>query len=159
MIHMVFKVARLMAPSVIYVDEIEKVFLSDKKKLREYGSIEPLNRIKKDLLKEWKTVLPGERVILIGNTSEPWICAKKDEKAFMNFFTKYIYFPIPDDASRKHLWTKLFARHGGPLPFSFPLPVLARITEGLGSGQIDCIVRTVSGKGWLLTWVQYHRMS
>lgn len=38
MIHMVFKVARLMAPSVIYIDEAEKVFLSDKKKLKEFGS-------------------------------------------------------------------------------------------------------------------------
>ena len=38
MIHMVFKVARLMAPSVIYIDEVEKVFLTDKKKLKEYGS-------------------------------------------------------------------------------------------------------------------------
>ena len=38
MIHMVFKVARTMAPSVIYIDEAEKVFLSDKKKLKEYNS-------------------------------------------------------------------------------------------------------------------------
>lgn len=38
MMHMVFKVARTMAPSVIYIDEAEKVFLSDKKKLKEYGS-------------------------------------------------------------------------------------------------------------------------
>ena len=29
-----------------------QVFLSDKKKLKEYGSTEPLNRIKKELLKE-----------------------------------------------------------------------------------------------------------
>lgn len=34
MIHMVFKVARTMAPSVIYIDEAEKVFLSDKKKIK-----------------------------------------------------------------------------------------------------------------------------
>ena len=27
-----------MAPSVIYIDEAEKVFLTDKKKLKEYGS-------------------------------------------------------------------------------------------------------------------------
>ena len=33
-----------MAPSVIYIDEAEKVFLSDKKKLKEYNSQEPYNR-------------------------------------------------------------------------------------------------------------------
>jgi len=27
-----------MAPSVVYIDEAEKVFLSDKKKLKEFGS-------------------------------------------------------------------------------------------------------------------------
>jgi hypothetical protein len=32
------QVARTMAPSVIYLDDAEKVFLSDKKKLKEFGS-------------------------------------------------------------------------------------------------------------------------
>jgi len=31
-------VARTMAPSVIYINQAEKVFISDKKKLREFGS-------------------------------------------------------------------------------------------------------------------------
>ncbi len=37
LLHMVFKVARTMAPSVIYIDEVEKVFVSDKKKAKEFG--------------------------------------------------------------------------------------------------------------------------
>jgi AAA+ superfamily predicted ATPase len=37
MLHMVFKVARTMAPSVIYIDEAEKVFVSDKKKAKAFG--------------------------------------------------------------------------------------------------------------------------
>ena len=41
-----------MAPGVIYIDEAEKVFISDKKKLKEYKSQEPFNRIKKEFLKE-----------------------------------------------------------------------------------------------------------
>ena len=51
MLHIVFKVARTMAPSVIFIDEAEKVFCSDKKKQKEWGSLEPYNRIKKDLAK------------------------------------------------------------------------------------------------------------
>lgn len=47
-----FKVARVMAPSVIYIDEIEKVFVSDKKKTKEFGGTEPFSRIKKEILKE-----------------------------------------------------------------------------------------------------------
>ena len=34
MMHMVFKVAKTMAPSVIYIDEVEKVFCTDKKKMK-----------------------------------------------------------------------------------------------------------------------------
>lgn len=51
MLHIVFKVAKTMAPSVILIDEAEKVFLSDKKKLKEFASVEPYNVIKKDLAK------------------------------------------------------------------------------------------------------------
>ena len=49
---MLHKVAKVMAPSIIYIDECEKVFLTDKKKLKEYKSQEPFNRIKKEFLKE-----------------------------------------------------------------------------------------------------------
>lgn len=51
MLHIVFKVAKTMAPSIIFIDEVEKVFLSDKKKLKEFPSTEPYNRIKKELAK------------------------------------------------------------------------------------------------------------
>lgn len=74
------QVARTMAPSVIYIDEAEKVFLTDKKKLKEFGSQEPFNRTKKELLKECKGMGPGERVLIIGNSREPFMCVKKDEK-------------------------------------------------------------------------------
>jgi hypothetical protein len=51
LLHIVFKVAKTMAPSVIFIDEVEKVFLTDKKKLKDFQSIEPYNEIKKDLVK------------------------------------------------------------------------------------------------------------
>ncbi len=41
---------------------------------------EPFNRIKKEMLKEVKGMGPGERVLLLGNSREPWLCTKKDEK-------------------------------------------------------------------------------
>jgi AAA+ superfamily predicted ATPase len=31
------QVAKTMAPAVIYIDEVEKVFVSDKKKAKEFG--------------------------------------------------------------------------------------------------------------------------
>jgi hypothetical protein len=152
-----------MAPSVIYIDDAEKVFLSDKKKLKEFGSQvrgglyegkgasaiwvgalytsfawfralsaacqlplqstspptrpvehwplrprpgypalqEPFNRIKKELLKECKSLGAGDRVLVLGNSREPYLCTKKDEKAFMGFWSKHIFLPAPDYASRR----------------------------------------------------------
>lgn len=57
-------------------------------------------------MKEWKLMAPGERVLIIGSTSEPWLCAKKDEKALMAFWSKFIYTPLPDDATRRLLWQR-----------------------------------------------------
>lgn len=62
---------------------------------------EPLNRIRKELLKEVKSLQPGERVMLIGNSREPFTCVKKDEKAFLAFWSKALFLPVPDYASRK----------------------------------------------------------
>ena len=31
MLHMVFKIAKVMKPSIVYIDECEKVFIADKK--------------------------------------------------------------------------------------------------------------------------------
>ena len=58
-------------------------------------------RIKKELLKECKGMGPGERVMIVGNSREPFTCAKKDEKALMSFWSKHIFLPPPDYASRK----------------------------------------------------------
>jgi hypothetical protein len=129
------QVARTMAPSVILIDEVEKVFVADKKKAKEFGGQvgavdgsqgwtpkgrlrgvmralnrrrlapmhrqEPFSRIKKDLVKEVKALRPGDRVIVIGNSREPWLAAKKDERAFLAFWDKVLPLPLPDYASRR----------------------------------------------------------
>ena len=41
-----------------------------------------------------------EQVLLIGCSAAPQMCVKKDEKAFMGFFGKHIYLPLPRCASR-----------------------------------------------------------
>lgn len=53
MVHMVFKAARALAPSVVLVEDAEKVFISDKTRAKALaGGGEPCNRIKKHLLAE-----------------------------------------------------------------------------------------------------------
>ncbi|KAK3245248.1 hypothetical protein CYMTET_45172 [Cymbomonas tetramitiformis] len=141
MIHMVFKVAKTMAPSVIYIDEVEKVFISDKKKMKEFGGMEPFSRIKKELLKEIKQLGPGDRVLIVGNTQQPYLCVKKDEKAFMDFFQKHILFPLPDYASMRLLWPGLVEKHGGKLTYEFDLSTLAHIADSYSAGTLNQVVR------------------
>ena len=77
-----------------------QVFVSDKKRSKEFGGSEAFNRIKKELVKEMKGVGPEEQVLLVGCSTAPHMCVKKDEKAFINFFDKHLYLPLPDYASR-----------------------------------------------------------
>eukprot|EP00884_Botryococcus_braunii_P013211 jgi/Botrbrau1/21891/Bobra.0249s0020.1 len=101
LLHMVFKLARLMAPSVIYIDQVEQVFITDKRKAADFGYILPPSRIKKDLLKEVEGLQAGDRVLVLGNSSQPHTCIKKDEKALLDFFDKMLPVPMPDHASRR----------------------------------------------------------
>jgi hypothetical protein len=91
------------------------------------------------MLQEMKQLKPGERVLVIGASSEPYLCAKKDERALMGFFQKHISLPVPDYASRKLLWAGLVERHGATAEYRFDWPTLAQISEGYTSGQIDLV--------------------
>ncbi len=77
-----------------------QVFVSDKKRSKEFGGTEAFNRIKKEMVKEMKGLGEEEQVLLIGCSAAPQMCVKKDEKAFMGFFDKHIYLPLADYASR-----------------------------------------------------------
>lgn len=74
--------------------------MSDKKRSKEFGGSEAFNRIKKEMAKEMKGLGPEERILVLGCSSAPQMCVKKDEKAFISFFDKHIYLPLPDYASR-----------------------------------------------------------
>ena len=143
--HVVFKVAKTMAPSVIFVDDADKVFLADKKKMREVAPTnEPMNRIKKELVKEAKALRPGDRVVVVGCTREPQILAKKDKRAFLDFFQKRFATPLPDYGARRSVWRALIRRRGGgELDDAFDLGLLARLSEGYSQGAMDACARSV----------------
>ena len=82
------------------VKKLLQVFVSDKKRSKEFGGSEAFNRIKKELVKEMKGLGPEEQVLLLGCSAAPHMCVKKDEKAFINFFDKHLNLSLPDYASR-----------------------------------------------------------
>jgi SpoVK/Ycf46/Vps4 family AAA+-type ATPase len=73
----------------------------DKRKAEEQGGTEPFNRMKRDLLVEIAALAPTDRVLVIGTSSEPFNCKRKDEAALVSAFDKHIHVPLPDYASRQ----------------------------------------------------------
>lgn len=132
----VMTVAKEFQPSVIYIDECEKVFPAKKKGKKKKSKKDPSapDRIKKPLLAWKKGFLDNScRVVCIGCTSEPHEGGKAD---FKNFFDKKIYFPFPDYSTRMLMWKYFIEQQGGKLRPGFPLSTLAHISVGYSAGSV-----------------------
>ena len=155
MIASVMLVAKEYQPSLIYIDEVEKVYPAKKKKKgkKKKKKNDPTNpaRIKKTLLK-WKTkfIDDSTRICIVGCTSAPDEGSKVD---FKKNFDKAIYFPFPDYTTRRLLWktfieeklaaTKIVSGSKPKLRPDFPLSTLAHISAGYSAGSIFTTVTKV----------------
>jgi SpoVK/Ycf46/Vps4 family AAA+-type ATPase len=139
---MVFKLAKILQPSVIYMDDAEMCFCSDKKKEKEFMSTrncaDKPSRIKKDIAKEMKALGKDDLVLVVGNSRTPWVCEKADFKAFTGFFKSFLYTPLPDYATLQKLWSELVAKKGAHLRRFFDLQTVAHIcfVSGFAAGTI-----------------------
>ncbi|CAL8344542.1 unnamed protein product [Gadus morhua 'NCC'] len=136
MIHMVFKVARLMQPSVIWVGDAEKMFY--KKVPKEEKESDP-KRLKKDLPKALKSVSGEDRIVVVGTTRDP---GSADIKTLCKVYDKIILIPRPDYSARYVLWKQLIRKRGGELTPALDLSSLAKISDGYTPGHM---VRVIGG--------------
>ncbi|XP_024391547.1 uncharacterized protein [Physcomitrium patens] len=148
MLQIVFKLAKIMSPSMIYIDNVEQVFVTDKKKIKTFGLVDKPNRIKKALMKEVKSLYPGERVFLLGTMSNTQDLQgkrglSKVAASFCKFFTKRIYTPYPDYGGRMLLWRGLLERHGAILTHHFNVSTLAYLSADFSIGDMEDICKTV----------------
>ena len=90
-----------------------------------------------------KALKPGDRVLVVGASSEPYLCAKKDETALINFFQKHIHMPLPDYASRQLIWPGLLKKYDAPPQPDFDWPTLAQISQNYSSGQLDQVMSSL----------------
>lgn len=96
MVAKIFDCARKLAPAIVFIDEVDKVFP------RTVSSSDAPKRIEAQLLQELDGVRSGEGFIVIFATNEPWninpalIRAKRVDKV--------IYIPPPDDELRRKLF-------------------------------------------------------
>ncbi|XP_072295214.1 dynein regulatory complex protein 11 [Eucyclogobius newberryi] len=144
MLHIVFKVARLLQPSVIWIGEAEKMFY--KKVPKEEKDLDP-KRLKKDLPKFLKLIKGEDRVLIIGTTDDP---LSADIKGLCKMYSKIILIPRPDYGSRFILWKQLIQKHGGKLTTALNLSSLSRISDGYTPGHLVRVIQTVLTKRRLL---------
>ncbi|XP_072508300.1 IQ and AAA domain-containing protein 1-like [Notamacropus eugenii] len=137
MIHMVFKVARLLQPSVIWIGNAEKTFY--KKIPKEEREMDP-KRIKKDLAKALRLLRPGDRVMLIGTSDHPQIA---ELKGLCKAYERILMVPQPDYATRYLLWKHLIERYGKSLLSQVDISGLTKVSDGYTPGDITLAVRSV----------------
>ncbi|XP_014901217.1 IQ and AAA domain-containing protein 1 isoform X1 [Poecilia latipinna] len=140
MLHMVFKVARLLQPSVIWIQDAEKMFY--KKVPKDEEQLEP-RRLKKDLPKCLKLIKPEDRVLIIGTTKGP---QNSDLKSMCKMYGKIILIPRPDYGSRYILWEKLIKKQGGKITNALDLTSLTKVTDGYTPGQMVQVISSVVTK-------------
>lgn len=129
LIHMVFKVARLLQPSVILVNDCERMM---KKKVPKTDPTDP-KRLKKELPKAIKLLRPEDRVMLIGCSAAPF---EAEVKPFCSLYQKIILIPRPDYSSRNLLWRALIVRYGGHLTAALDIASLSKLSDGYTAGHI-----------------------
>merc|ERR1740130_2609436 len=132
LMHMVFKVAKnpQMAPVVIYIEEIDKLFVTSRKS-------DSAGRFKRDLITYKKWLEKKDSVIIIGNCREPWKMSDSSVREVKAFFDKCLYIPWPDYSSRIRIWKELIAKKlPRPIRDDFDFSTLARISEGYAAGSI-----------------------
>ncbi|KAL7065338.1 hypothetical protein AAHC03_04689 [Spirometra sp. Aus1] len=129
MIHMVFKVASLLQPSVILVDNCEKMFSN---KVPKNDPTDP-KRLKGALKAALKFVTPDTRVLLIGCSSAPF---EATVKPFCSLYERVILIPRPDYASRYLIWQVLIPKYQGEITDKLDLSSLAKISDGYTMGMM-----------------------
>ncbi|XP_074123574.1 IQ and AAA domain-containing protein 1-like [Sminthopsis crassicaudata] len=137
MMHMVFKVARLIQPSVIWIGNAEKTFY--KKVPKDEKWMEP-KRIKKDLAKAIRQLQPGDRIMLIGTTNQPQVA---EVNGLCKTYQKILMVPPPDYASRYILWKHLIESYGKFIVNRLDLTALTKVSDGYTPGVITMAVHSV----------------
>ncbi|XP_019510904.1 PREDICTED: IQ and AAA domain-containing protein 1-like, partial [Hipposideros armiger] len=139
-VHIVFKVARLLQPSVIWIGNAEKNFY--KKVPKDEKEMDP-KRIKKDLTKALRLLKPGDRVMLIGTTERPQLA---ERKGLCQAYERVVIMSRPDYASRYVLWKHMLEAQGVQVTPSLDISALAKVSEGYTAGRILKAIQSVLTK-------------
>ncbi|XP_068405892.1 IQ and AAA domain-containing protein 1-like [Eschrichtius robustus] len=134
LVHIVFKVAPYLQPSVIWIGDAEKNFY--KRVPKEDKEMDP-KRIKKDLTKALRLLNPGDRMRLMETTDRPQAA---EMKGLCRTYERVLLLPRPDYTPRYVLWKHMIEAQGVQVTQSLDVSALAKVSDGYTPG---CILQAI----------------
>ena len=141
LVRTLFRIAADVAPSIIFLDEIDALLGRRKSDNSEQESS---RRFKTEFMVQMDGVAAGSgdsqnKTLLIGCTNCPWDI----DDAVMRRFQRRIYVPLPDRDARKTLWKKLLVsagmKDGSVVVAPKDVEKLIRVSEGFSCSDISSI--------------------
>ena len=144
LVRALFAVAKALAPSIIFVDEIDSLLSS-----RGSGEHEATRRLKTEFLIQWSALQnaaagkeptskqgDASRVLVLAATNLPWAI---DEAARRRFVRRQ-YIPLPESETRKVQLLKLLAHQKHAL-LEEDLERLVELTDGFSGSDITALAK------------------
>ncbi|KAI3406927.2 hypothetical protein KGF56_000219 [Candida oxycetoniae] len=135
-----FLLARKLAPSIVFMDEIDSLLSS-----RTEGEVESTRRIKNEFLVQWSELSSAaagrshedvSRVLILGATNLPWSI---DEAARRRFVRRQ-YIPLPEAEARKTQVVKLLQHQKNTLSEK-DYEELMKLTEGFSGSDMTALAK------------------
>jgi len=130
----IFKKARMVAPAVVFFDEIDSIAVA---RGYRFDSSGVTDRIVNQLLTEMDGIQPLQKVVVLAATNRPDLL----DPALLRpgRFDKIVYVPPPDKAARLQI-LKIHTKRT-PLAADVDLEKLAEMTEGYTGADLEALVR------------------
>jgi len=140
LVYKVYCCAQDMAPSVIYIDQVEQVFQASKKG-KKGGDANAPSRIAPTVTAAIKQIKRGaesteqDRILFIGCTNRPFDESVNAGEMIKSFDEK-VWVSFPEYGSRVMLWQKFMEAHGVFVDPTKLNSTLASVSEGYSTGSI-----------------------
>ncbi|CAF4197317.1 unnamed protein product [Rotaria socialis] len=127
---MVKQLALMMPPVLCMIRDMEVIF--SKKLTTQEKAIEP-SRYKRAVRKFIKSIKPGQRIMLVGLSSQPY---RARIKQFLQIYQHIILFPRPNYGSRRKIFYETLIEKCNMNINDVELSRLASLSDGYTAGQI-----------------------
>ncbi|CAM4771441.1 unnamed protein product [Rotaria magnacalcarata] len=127
---MVKRLVLMMPPVLCMIRDMEVIF--SKKLTKQEKAIEP-SRYKRALRKFLKSIKPGQRIMFVGLSSQPY---RARIKQFLQIYQHIILFPRPNYGSRRKIFYETLIEKCNMNINDVELSSLASLSDGYTAGQI-----------------------